>query len=600
MRLTQRKRHLDESGFTLVELVVAMFVIAVVLLLLAGVQVSAMQSIVNATKRQQATAYANQAMETMRALPWDILSKGNVPGFQVAGGNSDPYFTGNNTGGTVSIDGAVYTVRLALTNPQDLSNPRTPLFDATGSNHTVQTDPSKPGNSYDVRSYIINSLDGSAASVGLLVIVSWPDAKTGQTKDLALRSSAYPGSAGCGDKSVMPYLVACQDRLTFAATSAYVSTSVTGLTEGSADFTPVLPGTNVQEVSMQSSMLVATGDSVQVTNTTGEARRGGTTVRYAPLLPGGAGTSTTKGFTSTSSGASNNYASSTGLPQNSTVAVGASPSTAQSVGSTYVSLAATADDARTGTSRSNMSQACLSSQLFAGEPCTYTDISGSGSMSVSLGTGGSPLYALWRSGSAVSTAGGGRFLANKPGAQFGCQTLDASGCTSGRAEHQEASLRLGHFQTGTWDQGITTLVELANYSDSVRTERGSIQTANPAAMTRTGTIRYWDGTVWKTVALTATSSGTLATTGILTWTSPDGVTVEASGSVSATPAASQLLGETPVANCKADTCAISANAGSVTVSISYLITTPAGEQWELSQQTVLAGSAASASFDRRT
>ncbi len=599
MRQAKRRLHRPDEGFTLVELVVAMFVIAVVLLLLAGVQISAMQTIVNATKREQATAYANQAMEIMRSLPWNTLSKGNVPGFHTAGGNSDPYYTGNNTAGTVTIDGETYTVRLATSSPQDLSQPRPPLFDSTGSNHSVQTDPTKPGVEFDVRAYIVDSVNGSAASVGLLVIVSWTNSKTGQTDDLALRSSAYDGSAGCGDRDEMPYLVACQDRFTFSSTSGYVGTSLTASQEGSSDFTPLIPGSTVQEVSIRSSLLNATGDSVQVTSVTGEARRGGTTIKMAPSVSGGSMTVLTEGNASVFSRGSNNFAANTGIPVDDQTTVSVGSATTQYVGSGSLWLSARSDDSRTGSTRANTTQACLGTQLFAGEPCTYTELSGSGGMFASLGINSSTMHPLWRSSSATSTAGGGRFLASKPGTQYGCQTLDASGCAAARASYEETSLRIGHFTSGTWDQGITTLIEIANYSDTVRTERGSVQMSTAPSMTRTATVRYWNGSSWATVAVNASSSGTVASTGEVTWAPSGGVSVTASGSVSATPVSSQVLGEDPVVNCKDDSCVVYANAGSITISVRYVITSPWGN-WELNQQTVMAGSAATNSFDRRT
>lgn len=599
MRAIPRAVNKRDEGFSLVELVVAMFVIAVVLLLLAGVQVSAMQSIVNATKREQATAYANQAMEIMRSLPWNTLSKGNVPGFHTAGGNVDPYYTGNSSGGTVTIDGETYTVRLALTTPQDLSTPRPPLFDASGSNHTVQSDPTKPGSEFDIRAYVVDSVNGSAASVGLLVIVSWTNVKTGETDDLALRSSAYDGSTGCGDRDEMPYLVACQDRFTFSSTSGYVGTSLTASTEGNSDFTPLIPGSTVQEVSIRSALLNATGDSVQVTSVSGEARRGGTTVKLAPSVPGGSMTTTSEGNASVFSRGTNNYTASNGIAADDQSTISVGPNTEQYVGSGALWLSVRSDDTRTGSTRSNTSQACLGTQLFAGEPCTYTELTGSGGIYASLGAAGGTMHPLWRSASASSTAGGGRFLGSKPGTQYGCQTLDASGCASARSTYQESSLRIGHFTSGMWDQGITTLIEIANYSDTVRTERGSVQMSTTPSIDRDAVIRYWNGSSMATVAVNETSSGTLASTGEVTWSPGGGVSVTASGSVSATPVATQVLGENPVVNCKDDSCVVYANAGSITISVRYVITSPWGN-WEMNQQTILAGSAATSSFDRRT
>ncbi len=576
-----------------------MFVIAIVLMLLIGVQVSASQTIVNAAKRAQATAYANEAMEVMRALPWDTLSRGNVPGFQAAGGTTDPYYAGNNTAGNVTIDGATYTVRLAITNPQDLSTPRPPLFDASGSNLQVLSDPARPGIVYNVRSYIVNSLASTASSVGLLVIVSWENVKTGQMDDLALRSSAYPGSDGCGDTAEMPYLTACQDRMTFASTSGYLTTSLNANVDGSPTLTPLLEGTDVQDLSMRSSYVTATGDSVQVSTVSGEARRGGVTVKHIPVVPTAPSVLNTSGYQSFRSEATNNFAVATGVPANSTVALGATSSTATSDGGGGLWVGARSDDTNSGSSRSNVSTACDGVQLLAGEPCSFTTLSGSGGLYTSLSLNSNTLYAAYRASSTTATAGGGRFASTSPGANYGCSPLVTSGCTSARATYNETLLRFGYLSSGAWNEGPTSLVEIADYSDSVLVQRGANQMSTAATMSRTATIRYWNGSSMVTSSVNASSTGDVATTAPVTWSAGGGLSVTAQATVSATPVSSQVLGEDPVVDCTSDTCAATATAGSLTVSIRYTITS-ATSTWNVNQATVLSSSSATASYDRRT
>lgn len=57
----------DDAGLGLVEVVVSMAILAIVLLAFVPVQVSALRTVVLSGERQQATAYANQAIEQVRA-----------------------------------------------------------------------------------------------------------------------------------------------------------------------------------------------------------------------------------------------------------------------------------------------------------------------------------------------------------------------------------------------------------------------------------------------------------------------------------------------------------------------------------------------------
>lgn len=590
-----------DEGFSLVELIVAMFILGIVLVSLIGVQLSAMITITDATRRQQATSYANEAMETLRGMPWDTLTKGNVAGFQTAGGNSDPYYTGSNAAGTVNVDGAAYVVRLATTNPQVLATPRPPLFDSLGSNHMVMSDPAKPGVTFDVRAYIVNSLDGTAGSVGLLVVVSWHDAKHGDRKEIALRSSAYPGSSGCGDLSVQPYLVSCQDRFTFGGASGYISTTLTATESSSSTLASVVEGADLQELTVRSGFVSSDGESVQVSKVGGKASRGGATKRDLPPGPSATGASSSNGYAEIPTTASDNYAVSGGPTPDQLVTIGAAASSATSVSGDHSwQVAAKADDLRTGSSRSSTTQACLGAQLFAGAPCTYTSLAGSTTdFKTALSYDGHTMYPMLRTGSATSTAGAGRFVLTTPGASYGCQTLASSGCASALSTYAEGSIKFGVFSTGHWNETSTPLVEIANYSDSVLAQRGVLEMATAPAMTRSAIVRVWDGLAYVTVPLTETSSGIIAQSGTVTWSPDGGVTVTAYAAVSSTPVSSPPLGENPVVNCKSDACVVRATAGSVTVNIHYQVVTPTAS-WDISQSTVIAGSVATASFESRS
>lgn len=593
--MLRRHRHRllseREHGFTLAELIVAMMILAIIIVILIGVQLSAMVTIADAAKRQQATAYANQAMETVRAMPWDTIRAGNAPGFHTAGGNVDPYFTGDTSGGIVTVDGADYTVRI---NGDWTSSdePRPPLFDSVGANVMVMRDPAIPDVDFTVRAYIVDSLGGTAASVGLLVIASWTELKTGDTNEIALRSSAYSSSRGCGEVSTHPFLSACQDRFTFSSSSGFASTSITAALEGSADPAPVLPDGNLAEISTRSATVGASGASLQVSDVEGTVRRGGVQTRQL------SGDVTATGFTELSTGASNNYAVSGGAPPHDAISVTAAPSSTQTVSQSGWQVRARSDDGRTGQSTSSTNQPCQVGQLGAGDPCTYSQLSGSGDFFATLDVESDSLQAMSRQGSATSTAGAGRFAFNTPGTDYGCQDLAQSGCASARATYQEQTLRIGAPGSGTWEEGAPYLVEIGSYTDSVLVQRGFLQASQPASLSRTATVRFWDGGSVQTTPVSSGASGVVAQTGEVTRQLTGDVTIVASAEVAVTPVSEQKLGEDPVVDCVEDVCALSANAGSITVSVQYEITTSEGT-YRIYQSTIITGSTAGAAFERR-
>jgi len=67
-----------DGGFSLVEVIVAMVVIAVGLLGLMAVQVRSLSTVALAKERQTATGLASRAMEQLRAVPYTVLQGGVV------------------------------------------------------------------------------------------------------------------------------------------------------------------------------------------------------------------------------------------------------------------------------------------------------------------------------------------------------------------------------------------------------------------------------------------------------------------------------------------------------------------------------------------
>src|SRR5687767_360634 len=72
----RRRRQLGEQGFSLIELVVATGVMALVMSGLAFLGTAAFGDIAVARSRQTASSLANEALEQVRALPYDTVALG--------------------------------------------------------------------------------------------------------------------------------------------------------------------------------------------------------------------------------------------------------------------------------------------------------------------------------------------------------------------------------------------------------------------------------------------------------------------------------------------------------------------------------------------
>ncbi len=188
-RIRRRVAARDESGFTLVELLVTMTVIAGCLLGLIAIQIRALEATALAKQRQQATAQANRTMEQLRAMSSDDIQKG-LHSSDV----SDPNIaTGAVAGSYVfrpTYAPGSPTETLVVKSTQTSGNP---LFPHT----TTQT---VAGTNYSVRSYVTcvgdpaNPAAAKYADQGywLTVVATWSsNATRKKTKTVSVRSRVF-------------------------------------------------------------------------------------------------------------------------------------------------------------------------------------------------------------------------------------------------------------------------------------------------------------------------------------------------------------------------------------------------------------------------
>lgn len=238
-----------DDGFSLVELVVAMFIIGGVLLSLVTLQTKAMVTIAQAKERQQATAIANEILEQLRALPWQSVTAGAYT-YEVG-----PYVSGN----TMNIPDESFEPETLIERENVIASDDpaagSPLDGIAGTNRTIHTDPAIPGFEFTAYSFVTQKTSGVAEPYNLTVVVEWTPRGKAETRKVVARTTAFNTRSGCGNSETRPYASACQDFFTTQASASAPSLSVIGAPIVDEDESPepgpyeILPGSGVSEIS---------------------------------------------------------------------------------------------------------------------------------------------------------------------------------------------------------------------------------------------------------------------------------------------------------------------------------------------------------------
>ncbi|WP_082100432.1 type IV pilus modification PilV family protein [Demequina maris] len=604
MRAFSRHRDLDprDAGFTLVEVIVAMFVLAIVMLAIIFVQARALTTNAESQARQAATAAANEAMEQLRAMPWFYLKKGLYSGFVTAAGG-DAYVSGN----TLTVGGNSYTLRVGtLGSDQDLTSPWPPLFDGSGSNKQVLSSGSGNGTSIELRSYTTADQSGTTEGVGLVVVATWTKTTDGSTQNTVLTSTAYaPTGSGCGDIKTAPFLAACQAQFESTAETGKVDVSASATTADGSTVAPLLDGSAYFQMQMTTATSSVQASSQQVTNVNAFSNFGGVLWDDNDDATAPSAYGWMSGYTQYNVTASDD--TTTGAaPANPADAGGVGTSSAASLSAGSFALSAQSDDTRLALSDASVTTQCttgLAGIIAAGTPCAHTtfgaNTSGTGRMSLTIGGSKELRLASVTSSPNVSSddAWAGRFLVLPGNSSVGCVTVSGSGCGSSGAQQRFGDIVIGDVkQTGSWDgDAASGLVIVSGYSDSVMTQRGVGFTATPASIARSASLSYWNGTDYTTESVVAGDNFTRAIPET-TWDAGS-ATITATGVIHVTDSFETTKTS---ASCKGnDGCAISAGNGLITVSVTYEIE-PAGSStftpWNLTVSTTINGSQSSTLF----
>lgn len=588
-----------DQGFSLVELMVAMLIIAGVLMTLIAVQISAAATVVEARKRTQATAYANEAMEQLRSLPWIYLERGLYAGFATASGG-DPRLSGN----ILTVAGEPYTLRVAAAGTYTLPiNPaRVPLMASTGSNKTVKTDAAVTNTSFTIRAYVTEPERGEVNAVGLLVVVEWTG-NNGLPAETTMYTTAYKGT-GCGDETTAPFLASCQALFDGSASSGQVSTTVGANTipDGinPVATVPLLYGTAspFYRLTTRSATAAASVQSQQVSNLTAMAQYGGAAKDdddpdSEPTTSGWTSGYATKQLVATDDVTNTNVAKhvgTTSLQQAYDVEAGESVTW----GGHNINFRTRSDYYRPATAMASSTASCKTG-IPVGAPCALSNIANlNGGSSLEHGSGylmmevDGTLFRLVRriTESTPPTnsdeAWVARFASTGGTAAVGCTTLTGAGCVSAGASRSLARLSIGTVVSGgSWDAGAApdgiVVVEgrsgcSSGLTETVFAQRGSNQKDTIPTATKCGQVRWWNGSSYATTSVTTLAVGQFSTVPV-TWTGAN-YSVTAVATVSWTAPSNKVFGTDPT-NCKVDACSVLASTGSMSIVVTYSITSAA-------------------------
>lgn len=448
------------------ELVVACTVMMTALTSMAYVTTGAFGDIAMAEERLAANGLLDEAIEQLRALPYDTVSLG-MRTSDLAG---DPRVIGDGT--------ASSPYRLATSNERIVHVSTNQIIAPLVPNVSSRTIDNKV---FAVRVYLTHfSDDPLSGAVTATVYVEWTSAvrNSGAVSMRAVTvifspAAASAGSSGaCLSTATHPFSGPC---LAFvygmAATDpGQLSLSGTGIL-----------GTLVEEVS---SSLPTASTTMQIEQTT--------SVQGRAVSAGSTDGTTRSGYEPTNSKADNDPASAGSTPYDASYGSALSTSLAGSSGSTSLSLSGSGDASESvSTTAANTTQVCRdlagTTDLVDDEPCGR--VSGHvGSMAASVDLGTLDLTSHLLGGIVPFAISGARVISHtdREVASTGgvCAGTSTPGCVRSTTTRSIDSLRLGGMPSGE------SLVKLEGFTSTVTAEAG-IAAAEPTAAA-SGTVSYWN------------------------------------------------------------------------------------------------------------
>jgi Tfp pilus assembly protein PilV len=553
-----------DNGFTLIEILLAMFITVAVMTALLGVVVTSLKTVAQARQRQTATALATRSLEQLRALPYTSSTGVDATTYPKTAGLQ--YVTGS----TFDPTPVLTSISETLVVNQFSGKRSSKAID--GVTYTVQTYVTKPA-----------ATTAGAQAFNLTSIVSWASSVYPTTRSVAQRSTTFSPN-GCLSTSQHPFAGPCQAYFTaraglspagFAVTNANTTLNIPGIDGNLVELNLPVLNTNLQiEQTASGSANAATSGSLAV-----------------PSSPDGFGAKAVS--VSVDSDPSSIPAQSA---TKTAVAQTAGPASLTGTAGTFRASPTSADTANSAAAIEADSTTCKDgdlngSALFTGpagqlRPCasgSQRQSGSSGQITFTPATFADAVAVVSLAQAPQSSRAVAGYLATANTAAGACAIGAGAippGCSHSRVYRSLGDLVVGkpaspYVVAGLDARGLFSVTSLV---ETAVAERGI--GAGAPAYTRTGTLDIWNGTGYTSVPLANYASpGTPGNWDIpsVTTTYPGGFTVTMSGHI--TVQRPVVPAPTGSADCKAIACVAEVDGGGALHAVTnFTVNTAGGAQ----------------------
>lgn len=500
-----------EAGFTVVEVIVALVLLAMGMSSLGALYTTSLGIVRVAKERQAATGLAGQAMEQLRALPYATATGGQR--------------TADLTAPDVTTSGGSYW--LTLVSPQEEV-----VTNAAGS-LPAPLQPAAPVTldqvTYTVRAYVTKATALGANVFRATVVVRWTSSLSSNKPRSFTTSSMLSSPSGCVSSATHPFAAPCQPFFYTSAGTGAAAVDVVPLPLSGGDVGPddqPIDGLRLTSARLALAKVVAGGQAEQVTTLSGAVSGSSGTVTSTDVVSATAPGSGSIAVDNDPSGSA--PASDTATSSQSAQSAGLSGSTGSSLvvvpggtdsGSTAAAVTASGSPACTSVSAGTVApgQLCSSGSVTqSGTARVAAALTGSGASlgTVDLVTAGAPAEA--------SQVFGARTLASASW----CSTSDATvGCAAAEGRRTFGALTLAPLpatllahgrQPPGWTSAANAYISVDAVRETVAVQSGP-GSAVPATPTRvrpaggTPVVTWYDSSTgsYRTRALTTPGALTI-------------------------------------------------------------------------------------------
>jgi type II secretory pathway pseudopilin PulG len=485
-----------EEGFTLVEVVIATTILFIVMMGVAYLGTVAFADVAQARLRQTGTALANQAVEQVRALPYDTVAAG----LSTSDLSDDP---------AIELDGDVYRFggEQLATHGQSTSA-TAPLVPHTG---TQEID----GVPYTTRVYVTHYEDDIASGAfRVTAIVTWiASVRAAAQNEAQVQTIIFSPTTNtsCQSTATHPYPAPCQPYFFANATGSPGGVRFLAAVEGQ----PILPGSTLQEATMTVPVENTTVEVEAIAVINASATTSGASYRLQDAQPVEAGSRTWSAQADSDAGNARapyyQHEPATPQPQ---------PGTALEVSGSNGSklrweVSANDTGSATAAAAASNSSPCLDALAVA-----ITNLLPCGTGQATQASTTRAILDLQASGvvgnaQLLSLGGGTNSVAHVSRAltpTSACPDAAVEGCVVSVKRQSLGAVRIGALPGGmaTLIPGMGSLVRLDNVTTTVTAAAG-IGNGDPV-VTRTGTVSWWDEDLlplpgYQSIDLSASASG---------------------------------------------------------------------------------------------